>query len=116
MATSTLNQQASGTIGVASGSDRDRPAAVAAPRVSRASLVLGVLGLAAAILVVVRLFESWRVTSRVASHQISIVGQKLSYPAENFDAIVIVLLAGLGAVVTARALSGGVKELAASRR
>jgi beta-lactamase regulating signal transducer with metallopeptidase domain len=116
MATSTLNQEASGTIGVASGADRDHPAAVAATRVSRASLVLGVLGLAAAILVVVRLFESWRVTSSVASHQISILGQKLSYPAANVDAIVIVLLAGLGAVVTARAVGGAVRELAASRR
>jgi Zn-dependent protease with chaperone function len=93
-----------------------RPAATAAVRVSRASLVLGGLGVASAIFVVGRLLESWRVTSRAASHHISILGQKLSYPAANVDAIVIVLLAALGLVVTARALTGAVRELHASRR
>jgi hypothetical protein len=115
MATSTLKQQASATIGTEWGLGRDRPAAIAATRVSRASLVLGAFGLASAIFVVARLFESWRVSSRAASHQITLLGQQLSYPAANFDAIVIVLLAGLGAVVTARAVSGGLRELAASR-
>lgn len=94
----------------------DQPAATAASRVSRASLALGGLGLASAIFLVARLFESWRVTSRAASHQISIFGQRLSYPAANADAIVIVLLAVLGSVVTVRALSGAVRELVASRR
>jgi hypothetical protein len=113
MATSTLKQQASATIGTEPGLGRD--AAIAATRISRASLVLGAFGLASAIFVVARLFESWRVSSRAASHQITLLGQQLSYPAANFDAIVIVLLAGLGAVVTARAVSGGLRELAASR-
>jgi uncharacterized integral membrane protein len=99
-----------------SGLGQDRPAATAAARVSRASLVLGGLGLASAIFVVATLLESWRVTSRAASHQISIFGQKLSYPAANVDAIVIVLLAVLGLVITARALTGAVRELQASRR
>ncbi len=94
----------------------DRPAAIAATRVSRAGLVLGGLGLASAIFLVARLFESWRVTSRAASHQVSIFGQQLSYPTANADAIVIVVLAALGSVVTARALSGAVRELAASKR
>ena len=99
-----------------SGIGQDRPAATAAARVSRASLVLGGLGLASAIFVVARLLESWRVTSHAASHQISIFGQRLSYPAANVDAIVIVLLAALGLIVTARALTGAVRELQASRR
>jgi uncharacterized integral membrane protein len=94
----------------------DRPAATAAARVSRASLVLGGLGLASAVFVVTRLLESWRVTSRAASHQIWIFGQRVSYPAANVDAIVIVLLAALGSVVTARALTGAARELQASRR
>lgn len=93
-----------------------QPAATAAARVSRASLALGGLGVASAVFVVVRLFESWRVSSRVASHQISIFGQKLSYPTANLDAIVIVLLAALGSVVTVLALAGAVRELAATRR
>ncbi len=94
----------------------DRPAAIAAIRVSRAGLLLGGLGLASAIFLVARLFESWRVTSRAASHQISIFGQPLSYPTANADAIVVVLLSALGSVVIVRALSGAVRELVASRR
>ena len=113
---SSFGQDRPAAIAAESGLGQDRPAAVAAARVSRASLVLGGLGLASAIFVVARLLESWRVTSHAASHQISIFGQKLSYPAANVDAIVIVLLAALGLVVTARALTGAARELQASRR
>src|ERR1700735_2504038 len=96
---------------------QDRPAAMMpAARVSRASLVLGALGLASAIFVLARLLESWRVTPYAASHQILIVGQRLSYPAANIDAVVIVLLAVLGSIVTARALTGALREVRASRR
>jgi len=94
----------------------DWPAATAAAHVWRASLILGGLGLASAIFVVARLLESWRVTSRAASHQIAIFGQKLSYPVANVDAIVIVLLAALGSAVIVRAVAGAVRELQASRR
>jgi Zn-dependent protease with chaperone function len=113
---SSFGQDRPAATAAESGLGQDRPAATAAARVSRASLVLGGLGLASAIFVVARLLESWRVTSRAASHQISIFGQKLSYPAANVDAIVIVLLAALGLVVTARGLTGAVRELQASRR
>jgi BlaR1 peptidase M56 len=94
----------------------DRPAAIAAGRVSRASLVLGSLGLASAIFVLVRLLESWRVTPHAASHQIVIFGHRLSYPAANIDAVVIVLLALLGSAVTIRALTGALREVQSSRR
>ena len=95
---------------------QDRPAAIAAARVFHASLVLGGLGLASAIFVLARLLESWRVTHHAASHRILIFGQRLSYPVANLDAVVIVLLAALGSVVTARALSGALREVRASRR
>ena len=78
--------------------------------------MLGALGLASAIFVLARLLESWRVTPHAASHQILIFGQRLSYPAANIDAVVIVLLAVLGSVVTSRALTGAVREVHASRR
>jgi hypothetical protein len=95
---------------------QDRPAAIAAARVFRAGLVLGGLGLASAIFLLTRLLESWRVTPHAASHEILIFGQRLSYPAANIDAVVIVLLAVLGSVVTARALTGTVREVQTSRR
>ena len=115
-ARSSFGQDRPAATAAESGLAEDRPAATAAARVSRASLVLGGLGLASAVFVITRLLESWRVTPRAASHQISIFGQKLSYPAANVDAIVIVLLAALGLVVTARALAGAARELQASRR
>jgi Zn-dependent protease with chaperone function len=113
---SSFGQDRPGAAAAEPGLGLDRPAATAAARVSRASLVLGGLGLASAIFVVARLLVSWRVTSRAASHQISLFGQNLSYPAANVDAIAIVLLAALGLVVTARALTGAARELRASRR
>jgi hypothetical protein len=87
-----------------------RPAAVAAARVSRASLVLGGLGLASAIFILARLIESWRVTAHGASHQVSILGQTVSYPVANAEAVALVLLAALGAVVIVLALSAAVRE------
>jgi BlaR1 peptidase M56 len=91
-------------------------ASTAAARLSRVSLALGGLGLASALLIVMRLLESWRVTSGATSHEISVFGQKLSYPVANLDAIVILLLAALGLAVTARAVTATVREVRASRR
>ena len=117
MTTSTATQRdrkSSAPSAAQSSRGRDRPAAVAAARVFRANLVLGALGLASAIFVLARLLESWRVSPH-ASHQILIFGQRLSYPAANVDALVIVLLAVLGSVVTARALTGALRQVQASR-
>jgi hypothetical protein len=44
--------------------EAQRPAAIAAGRVFALSTLLGVLGLASALFVITRLFESWRVTSQ----------------------------------------------------
>src|SRR3984885_670282 len=119
MITSTPAQpegKSSAPIAAESGRGPNRAAATAAARVFRASLVLGGLGLASAVFVLARLLESWRVTPRAASHQIVIFGQRLSYPTANVDAVVIVLLALLGSVVTARALTAALREVQASRR
>src|SRR5579872_2037446 len=94
----------------------EMPAATAATRVSRASLGLGWLGLASAIFVVVRLFETWRVGSRPIGHQVSIAGLTLSYPAANAEAIVVLFLAALGLVTIALAVDGAVREVGAWRR
>lgn len=118
MATTTLSKQRtsrSAASGERSADGHGAPAATAAARVSRASLVLGGLGLASAIFVLARLFETWRVSSHVV-HQVSIFGQELSYPTANVDAIMILIVAALGSVVTARALAGALRELRASRR
>lgn len=92
------------------------PAATAAARVSGASLLLGGLGLLSAVFVLFRLVESWRIGSGAAPHRIELLGQALSYPVANVNAVVIVLLAALGLVVTGRALGGAVRECRASRR
>jgi hypothetical protein len=65
--------------------------------------------------VVGRLLLTWRVTPHAASHHISILEQRLSYPAANFDAIVILVLAGIGLASVAMTVLGAVRELGASR-
>ena len=93
------------------------PAATAAKRASRAAILLAALGLASSVSsVVVRLVETWRVTPDATSHQISILGQKLSYPAANVAALVVVFLALLGFAVTVMTVLGAAREIAASFR
>jgi Zn-dependent protease with chaperone function len=74
-------------------SEPRRPATTAAGRIFGASLLLGALGLTSAVFVVTRLFESWQVRSGSVSHEISVFGQRLSYPAANAGAIVVTALA-----------------------
>jgi beta-lactamase regulating signal transducer with metallopeptidase domain len=78
--------------------------------------VLGTLGLVSSVFVVLRLAEAWRVTPHATSHRISILGQTLSYPAANLAAVVVLVLAVLGLVVTVMTVAGAVRELAAARR
>jgi bla regulator protein blaR1 len=92
------------------------PAATAAARISRASLVLGFLGLAAAVFVVGRVLVAWRVTSAAGAHHIVLLGQRLSYPVANVDAIVVIALAAVGALAMLRALMGLAHEIRTSRR
>jgi hypothetical protein len=68
------------------------------------------------VFVVVRMIETWRVTAHATSHQISVLGQKLSYPAANLAAVVVVFLALLGLAVTVMTVLGAGRELAASVR
>src|ERR1700761_7604053 len=105
-----------GTAAKAPAPRQERPAAIAAARVSGASLVLGGLGLLSALFVLFRLVESWQIGSGAAPHRIELLGQALSYPVANVNAVVIVLLAVLGLVVTGRALRGAMRECRASRR
>jgi hypothetical protein len=79
-------------------------------------MVLGALGLASSLFVVVRLVETWRVTAAADSHHISLLGQRLSYPAANFAAVVVLLLALFGLAVVVLAASGAARELTASAR
>ena len=93
-----------------------QPAALAAARVARAGAMLATLGIGSCLFAVSRLLEAWRVTPATTSHEISIVGQKLSFPAANLAAVVVVVLAALGLAVTAMTLAGAVRELVAAWR
>ena len=95
-----------------SGLELQAPARIAAARVSRAGLVLGALGLLASLFVIVRLFEAWQVTPDAASHQISVLGARLTYPAANADAIVILALAVVGFAVIGIAILAAAREIA----
>jgi hypothetical protein len=100
---------------LSSAAGSDHPAAAAAGRVWTAGLLLGMLGLALSVLVVGRLFLTWRVTPHAASHHISLFGQRLSYPVANLDALVVLALAVAGLAVGTMAVLGVVRELAAAR-
>jgi BlaR1 peptidase M56 len=102
--------------GRAPGSSSDRPAARAFARVWRAGVLLGVLGLVSFVPVFARLLERWRVSSHAVSHHVAILGQKLSYPAANAGAVIVVGLALLGASVAAIALVAIGRELIGARR
>ena len=93
-----------------------RPAAVAAARVSRAGALLAALGLGSSVFAVLRLFESWRVTSADPAHSLSILGERLGYPAANLAAVAVVALGLVGLAVIAIIVVGGVREVAADRR
>jgi Zn-dependent protease with chaperone function len=94
----------------------ERPARRALARASGAGLLLGLLGLASFTPVLVRLLESWRLSSHAVSHHVAILGQGLSYPAANAGAVIVLGLAALGGIVTATALFAIGRELRAARR
>jgi hypothetical protein len=92
------------------------PATIASARVSRATLLVGGLGLVSAVFVLTRLLASWRVAPDAAAHHVTILGQTLSYPTANAAAIVVVALAALGLMVTAMVVRETVSELFAAAR
>jgi bla regulator protein blaR1 len=93
-----------------------QPATEAAARVSRAGAVLAAGGLASSGFVIWRLIETWRVTPAAATHRISVLGYRLTYPAANLGAIVVVALAMLGLTVTVMTVRGALREFAADGR
>jgi BlaR1 peptidase M56 len=93
-----------------------KSARLAAARVSRASLGLGALGLAACSLVLLRVLGSWHVSATSGSHSINLLGQRVSYPVANAAAIVILLLALLGFLALTMTMVAGARELLAVRR
>jgi len=88
----------------------------AAARTERAGLLLGAFGLASSLFVLTRLLEGWRVSPGSTEHAFSLLGQRLSYPAANLAAWVILALAGAGLAVTLLAVVAAVRELAGARR
>jgi hypothetical protein len=99
-----------------SAGERQRPAASAASRAFGTATALGALSVGSALFVTTRLFESWRVTSQSPSHEISLFGQRLAYPAANAGAIVVTALAALGLLVMIALARGIARELLADRR
>jgi Zn-dependent protease with chaperone function len=91
-------------------------ARTAAARLSLAGAALGAVGVASSLLVVLRLFETWRVGGAAATHHISILGQSVSYPTANLAGVLVLLLAAVGLGATTMAVSGAVREALASRR
>jgi hypothetical protein len=79
-------------------------------------MLIGGLGMASAVFVITRLFESWRVTPGSPSHHVWVFGQRLSYPVANTGAVVVTILAGLGLLTAGAAAWAIRRELVADRR
>src|SRR5689334_25123789 len=94
----------------------DQPAAAAAGRVARAGATLSVLGLGSSLFVVMRLLETWHVSSLPSSDRISVLGQTVSYPVANLAAVVVLVLALLGLAVTLTAITGIMREVTTATR
>src|SRR5689334_10018554 len=94
----------------------DRPASTAAVRASRASFVLGGLGLASTLFIVATLLNSWRVSPGGRVHDITIFGLRMSYPAANAEGVLVLFMAAVGAIVIVRLVAAAAREARASRR
>jgi len=114
----TTNSEPAGTspegTSISSGSRSDHRAAAAAGRVWTAGMLLATSGLALSVFVIGRLFLTWRVTPHAASHHITLLGHRLSYPVANFDAFIVLALALAGLAVGAMTVWGAVREFAAA--
>jgi BlaR1 peptidase M56 len=114
----TINSEPVGTphegTSFASASRTGGWAAAAARRVWIAGILLAASGLALSVFVIGRLLLTWRVTPHAASHHISLLGQRLSYPVGNVDAFIVLALALAGLAVGAIATWGAVREFSAA--
>jgi len=105
-----------GTSGAGGGERVGSSAATGARRMFGAMLALGLLAALSAGVALVRVVESWRLGSGSASRTISIAGQRLSYPAANAGAVVVVVLAALGLAMSAATMVRLARELLRDRR
>jgi hypothetical protein len=94
----------------------DHPAARAAHKAFRLSVLLGALSAASVLVVFTRLLAAWRLASPASSARISVLGQQLTYPSANIAAIVVTILAAGGLVMAASATLSLSRELIADRR
>jgi len=95
---------------------REAPAGVAAARAFWTTMALGAVALAAASVAIAQLFTSWRIGATPASHVVSLLGLRVSYPAANVAAIAVTVLAGIGLLIAGAAAWGLGRELLADRR
>jgi Zn-dependent protease with chaperone function len=95
---------------------RESPAGVAAARAFWTSMAVGAVALAAASVAIAQLFASWRIGGTPASHEVSLLGLRVSYPAANLAAIAVTVLAGFGLLIAGSAAWGLGRELLADRR
>ena len=93
-----------------------RGASIGANRAFAVSLALGLLAAVAAALAMLRALESWHVASPSSVRTVSIMGQRMSYPAANAGAIAVVVLAALGLAMVATASARLGRELRGDRR
>jgi hypothetical protein len=73
-------------------------------------------GLAACVFMVAALLRTWSVSPRASVHDLTVLGQRFSYPAANAEALVVLTLASAGFAVLLLAVVGAAREAVAARR
>ncbi len=94
----------------------DRPAARSSTLAFAAGVALSFLGLVCAVLILVRLLSTWHVSPSTGSHTITLLGQRLAYPAANADAVVVLAMALPALVAVLLLVRGAVREAHAAYR
>jgi Zn-dependent protease with chaperone function len=93
-----------------------RIAARSSSRAFGAGLALGLLGVACALVVVASTLTSWHLASAGGTHQVTLLGQRLAYPAANAGAIIVLVMALPALIALVLLVSSAAREALVAAR
>jgi Zn-dependent protease with chaperone function len=91
------------------------PAIDAATRIARIGMALSAVGLAASAMTIAVLLSTWRIGSNGPRRTTLLAGLRITYPAANLPAVIVLLLALAGLGVGAEVLLGAAREFRGAR-
>jgi hypothetical protein len=94
----------------------NRPAARRSTHAYGAGVALGVFGVAGAVVVLARVLSTWHVSSSAGARTVTLLGQRLAYPAANADAVVVLAMALPALCALGLLVFGAVREAIVASR